>query len=104
MSHFTNEFNSLSPLVLTSQEPEQSSHESNSMPITMHKFDPNDTELNSLMDNNRRWAAAVVKEDPEFFSNIATKQEPKLLWIGKLISCISILIVYLVPYTFFFFV
>lgn len=86
MSRYTNDFSSLSPLVLTSQsddDPADCNCDSNSVSITMHKFDPKDTQLNSLMDNNRRWAAAVTKEDPEFFSNIAHKQEPKLLWIGK---------------------
>ncbi|GAA5810991.1 hypothetical protein MFLAVUS_004420 [Mucor flavus] len=85
MSRYTNDFSSLSPLVLTSQsddDPADCNCDSNSVSITMHKFDPKDTQLSSLMDNNRRWAAAVTKEDPEFFSNIAHKQEPKLLWIG----------------------
>ncbi|KAI8889904.1 carbonate dehydratase [Backusella circina FSU 941] len=48
----------------------------------MHKFDPSDHALDGLLENNRKWAAAVMKEDPDFFSNIAHKQEPKILWIG----------------------
>ncbi|KAI9304965.1 carbonate dehydratase [Cunninghamella echinulata] len=35
-----------------------------------------------LLENNRQWAAAVIEEDPEFFKNIALRQEPKILWIG----------------------
>lgn len=50
------------------------------------KYDHKDKALNSLLDNNRRWAAAVMKEGPHIFSSIAQKQEPKLLWIGKLYS------------------
>lgn len=85
MSKFTSQFTSLSPLVLTSQSAEADSCEcdKNTTSITMNKFDPKDHELTSLMENNKRWAAAVIKEDPEFFSDIANKQEPKLLWIGN---------------------
>lgn len=84
MSKLTSQFSSLSPLVLTSQSEEAKSCEcdKNTTSITMNKFDPKDHELTSLMENNKRWAAAVIKEDPEFFSDIANKQEPKLLWIG----------------------
>lgn len=95
MSKYTSQFTSLSPLVLTSQADEVTDCEcnSNTTSITMNKFDPKDHELNSLMDNNKHWAAAVIKEDPEFFSNIANKQEPKLLWIGKLNNpCITSLL------------
>ncbi|KAI8993560.1 carbonate dehydratase [Pilobolus umbonatus] len=48
----------------------------------MNKFDPEDNELKGLIDNNKKWAAAVMAEAPDFFSNIANKQEPKILWIG----------------------
>jgi carbonic anhydrase len=37
------------------------------------------------LDNNKKWAQAVIAEDPSFFENIAVKQEPKILWIGKFI-------------------
>lgn len=91
MSQYTSQFTSLSPLVLTSQDNESKGCEcgNSKTSITMNKFDPKDHELNSLMDNNKRWAAAVIKEDPEFFSDIANKQEPKLLWIGKGFFCIT---------------
>ncbi|KAI8967029.1 carbonic anhydrase [Mycotypha africana] len=46
------------------------------------RYDPKDTDLNSLLENNRKWASAVMKEDPTIFGSIAHKQEPKLLWIG----------------------
>lgn len=51
--------------------------------VHLSKFDPTDSNLDGLLHNNREWAAAVVKEDPEFFKNIALRQEPKILWIGK---------------------
>ncbi|KAL0093849.1 carbonic anhydrase [Phycomyces blakesleeanus] len=49
---------------------------------TVNKFNPLDVNLDGLLDNNRRWAAAVEQEDPDFFKHIAVKQEPKILWIG----------------------
>jgi len=38
--------------------------------------------LDHLLDNNRRWAAHMVRENPGFFSNLASQQTPKYLWIG----------------------
>jgi len=35
-----------------------------------------------LLENNRRWAAQMTAENPEFFSNLAHQQAPKFLWIG----------------------
>jgi carbonic anhydrase len=35
-----------------------------------------------LLDQNRRWAAAIKASDPEFFQNLAKQQAPKFLWIG----------------------
>lgn len=73
----------LSPLVLTTSDNEDD-EEHQCVPCTsLLKYDPKDKELNSLLDNNRRWAAAVMKENPYIFSSIAQKQEPKLLWIGR---------------------
>ncbi|KAI8339710.1 carbonic anhydrase [Chlamydoabsidia padenii] len=50
--------------------------------VQRNKFDPADTSLEGLLENNRQWAAAVIQEDPEFFKTIALQQEPKILWIG----------------------
>jgi carbonic anhydrase len=40
----------------------------------------------SLLDDcfaaNRRWAASVVSEDPDFFHRLESLQSPELLWIG----------------------
>lgn len=82
--HYTRDILSgLSPLVLTTSDDEDGDEEHQCVPGTnMLKYDPKDKALNSLLDNNRRWAAAVMKEDPHIFSSIAQKQEPKLLWIG----------------------
>ncbi len=38
--------------------------------------------LKHLFDNNREWADAIKKEDPEFFSSLAKQQNPEYLWIG----------------------
>lgn len=35
-----------------------------------------------LLDNNRRWVAEKLHEDPDFFENMAEGQSPPLLWIG----------------------
>jgi carbonic anhydrase len=38
--------------------------------------------INGLIENNKRWAAEVIKEDPEYFSRLADVQKPEFLWIG----------------------
>jgi carbonic anhydrase len=38
--------------------------------------------LQTLLDNNRDWAAAVTAADPEFFTRLANQQHPEYLWIG----------------------
>lgn len=43
---------------------------------------PPSTGLEHLVANNRRWAAGVLREDPEFFRRLAAQQAPKYLWIG----------------------
>ncbi|KAI8355598.1 carbonic anhydrase [Choanephora cucurbitarum] len=48
----------------------------------VNKFDPNDINLDGILESNRKWAKAVREQDPNFFSNIANKQTPKILWIG----------------------
>lgn len=60
------------------------------VPVTA-KFDPADENLDKLIENNREWAENVKKVQPEFFDNIALKQEPKILWIGikKGTACFS---------------
>jgi carbonic anhydrase len=40
------------------------------------------TELSHLLANNRAWAAAVSREDPQFFARLAKQQAPQYLWIG----------------------
>jgi len=39
-------------------------------------------EIQKLLDQNKAWAAAMKKEDPEFFARLANQQAPKYLWIG----------------------
>ncbi|HMM76853.1 MAG TPA: carbonate dehydratase [Gammaproteobacteria bacterium] len=39
-------------------------------------------DLDPLFDNNRRWAADKLAEDPEFFSRLTAQQAPDYLWIG----------------------
>ncbi len=38
--------------------------------------------LETLFENNRRWASHIQAEDPEFFRTLARQQNPKYLWIG----------------------
>jgi len=38
--------------------------------------------LQHLFDNNRAWAAGMLKQDPAYFSRLANQQNPKYLWIG----------------------
>ena len=40
------------------------------------------TDLDQLLANNRAWAAAMVREDPQFFARLAEQQAPQYLWIG----------------------
>ena len=39
-------------------------------------------QLDDLLLENKKWAAEMVAEDPEFFSRHVGGQEPRLLWIG----------------------
>ena len=38
--------------------------------------------LETLFENNRRWAEATERERPGFFARLAEQQRPPLLWIG----------------------
>ena len=40
------------------------------------------TQLDELLDNNRRWAAKVESRSPGFFTNLLKQQAPQYLWIG----------------------
>ena len=40
------------------------------------------SELQHLLDNNRRWASRVTEHDPGFFTGLAEQQTPEYLWIG----------------------
>lgn len=40
------------------------------------------SELHKLLDANRSWAAARVREDPNYFKRLAALQTPDYLWIG----------------------
>ena len=37
---------------------------------------------NSLIENNRKWVADKIQEDPNFFLKLAKGQKPPVLWIG----------------------
>jgi carbonic anhydrase len=39
-------------------------------------------DISELFENNRRWAAAVTADDPDFFTGLADRQAPEYLWIG----------------------
>ncbi|KAI8886282.1 carbonic anhydrase [Backusella circina FSU 941] len=53
-----------------------------SVSTNINKLKHGDDCLETLLENNKKWAQAVIAEDPSFFENIALKQEPKILWIG----------------------
>jgi len=38
--------------------------------------------LNHLFQNNKAWAARILREDPEFFVKLSQQQSPSYLWIG----------------------
>jgi carbonic anhydrase len=38
--------------------------------------------LSHLFEHNRRWAAACVADDPDFFNDLCALQRPDFLWIG----------------------
>jgi carbonic anhydrase len=40
------------------------------------------TELQELFANNRRWADAATRREPDFFSRLLGQQAPQYLWIG----------------------
>ena len=40
------------------------------------------TYLAELLERNRAWAAAMVADDPGFFTGLAQRQSPEHLWIG----------------------
>jgi carbonic anhydrase len=39
-------------------------------------------ELSHLFENNRKWAAEMTRQDPEFFRRLVGQQSPRYLWIG----------------------
>lgn len=38
--------------------------------------------MNRLFENNRLWAAGMLRRDPDYFANLARQQSPRYLWIG----------------------
>jgi carbonic anhydrase len=38
--------------------------------------------LNQLLENNRRWSDEIKDRDPDFFTELARQQTPEYLWIG----------------------
>ncbi len=48
----------------------------------MTEPDSNDYMLQHLFDNNRKWAAAMVAQDRNFFKRLVDQQAPEYLWIG----------------------
>jgi carbonic anhydrase len=38
--------------------------------------------LDHLLDKNRRWAAEVTRQQPDFFKKLVSQQAPRYLWIG----------------------
>ena len=38
--------------------------------------------LSQLFANNRAWAAAMIRDEPDFFERLSHQQAPRYLWIG----------------------
>lgn len=38
--------------------------------------------MKRLFENNRAWAAGMLRRDPDYFANLARQQHPRYLWIG----------------------
>ena len=38
--------------------------------------------LSHLFSNNRKWAASMTRDNPDFFTKLAKQQAPQYLWIG----------------------
>jgi carbonic anhydrase len=38
--------------------------------------------MNRLFENNRAWAASMLRRDPDYFADLARQQTPRYLWIG----------------------
>lgn len=38
--------------------------------------------LENLFENNKKWAARIKREDPDFFQKLSRQQTPEYLWIG----------------------
>jgi carbonic anhydrase len=38
--------------------------------------------LKHLLENNRKWSARMVADDPDFFHRLSRQQAPEYLWIG----------------------
>ncbi len=43
---------------------------------------PDRDEIQHLLENNRRWAEQVERDDPGFFGRLAQQQKPRYMWIG----------------------
>jgi len=41
-----------------------------------------DGPIDRLLENNRRWAEAILRRDPGFFGTLRQQQAPQFLWIG----------------------
>ncbi len=38
--------------------------------------------LEHIFENNKKWAARIKREDPDFFAKLSRQQSPEYLWIG----------------------
>lgn len=44
--------------------------------------EPDMTNFDKIMENNRAWARSNIEKDPDFFKRLVGVQSPKYLWIG----------------------
>lgn len=51
-------------------------------PTTSHTNQSVDTDIEGLLENNRRWVKEEKEKDPTFFDRLGVVQKPKFLYIG----------------------
>ncbi|MES2830309.1 MAG: carbonic anhydrase [Bacteroidota bacterium] len=48
----------------------------------LEKLNTDQITYDGLLQGNKDWVAATLKEDPEFFNRLSSGQKPPVLWIG----------------------
>ena len=54
----------------------------NNIKFTANMLNTDHITYESLLKGNKDWVASTLKEDPQYFENLARGQKPPVLWIG----------------------